>query len=60
MPQDGAQNKKKNTGKKNEETERVIGHGRGQTEADRGEIGTELMQIKRRRRKNRAKGRTNL
>ena len=43
MPQDGAQNKKKRR-KKNEEKKRVIGHGRGQTEADRAEIGTELMQ----------------
>ena len=44
LPQDGAQNKKKTQQKKNEEKKCVIGHGRGKTEADRAEIGTELMQ----------------
>ena len=43
LPQEGAQNKK-NQRKKDEEKKCVIGHGRGQTEADRAEIGTELME----------------
>ena len=44
MPQEGAQNEKKSAETKNEEEKCVIGHGRGQTEADRAEIGTEVME----------------
>ena len=45
---------KKNTEKKNEQKKCVIGHGRGKTEADRAEIGTELMQKHSGGQKNRA------